>query len=193
MGRAIGGLGLVAMLALSACHTPGGAGDGASPTGGVKGEASMTNGASADEAGAVREVGSLLDTFHAAASRADGAAYFGCFAPEGVFLGTDATERWTVDEFRAYAKPYFDRGQGWTYVPRAGSRHVVLAGAGVAYFDELLDNAKYGVCRGTGVAVKRGAGGAGARWVIAHYSLSFMVPNEVAGRVVEITKPAAGK
>ncbi len=64
-----------------------------------------------DDANAVEVV---LDDFHRAASEADGEAYFGLFAAEGVFLGTDATERWTVDEFRAYAKPHFDRGRGWT-------------------------------------------------------------------------------
>src|SRR5271168_3840018 len=56
-----------------------------------------------------------LDDFHAAAAAADEARYFGHFAADGVFLGTDATERWTVDAFRAYAKPHFDAGRGWAY------------------------------------------------------------------------------
>ena len=57
----------------------------------------------------------LLDRFHSAAAKADFDAYFATFTPDGVFLGTDATERWTVAQFKAYAKPHFDKGRGWTY------------------------------------------------------------------------------
>src|SRR4051812_38120578 len=60
----------------------------------------------------------VLDALHNSASKADAAKYFALFAPDAVFLGTDATERWTVDEFKAFAKPYFDQGKGWTYTPR---------------------------------------------------------------------------
>jgi hypothetical protein len=124
-------------------------------------------------------VAELLDRFHAAASRADEAAYFACFAPGGVFLGTDPAERWDVEAFRAYAHPHFAKGTGWTYVPEA--RHVEIAAVGaVAWFDETLRSAKYGLCRGTGVATKDDAG-----WRIAQYSLTFLVPNEKAGAVVE--------
>ncbi len=43
---------------------------------------------------------------------------------------------------------------------------------GVAWFDELLDNAAYGVFRGSGVLLlQRG------NWRIAQYNLSFPVPN----------------
>ena len=58
---------------------------------------------------AVRDV---LDDFHDAASKADGARYFAHFAPGARYLGTDATEHWSVAEFQDYAQPYFDRGQG---------------------------------------------------------------------------------
>jgi hypothetical protein len=43
------------------------------------------------------------------------------FAPDGIFIGTDATERWTVAEFKAYAKPHFDKGRGWTYTWSSGT------------------------------------------------------------------------
>jgi hypothetical protein len=59
--------------------------------------------------------------------------YFGHFAANGVFMGTDATERWTVSEFRVWAKPYFDRKKAWNFKPRdrhiafsAGRRHGVV-------------------------------------------------------------------
>lgn len=120
------------------------------------------------------DVAAVLDDFHDAAAKADEGRYFAHFAPEGVFLGTDATERWTVAEFRAYAHPHFAEGRGWTYVPRA--RHVRRDGD-IAWFDELLDHEKYGELRGTGVL--RRIGGA---WKIVQYDLHFTIPNDkVAG------------
>jgi ketosteroid isomerase-like protein len=117
-----------------------------------------------------------LDAFHAAAARADGAAYFRLFADDGVFIGTDASEHWTVAEFRAYAEPYFSQGKGWVYTPRAGSRHVTFSSSGdVAWFDELLDSASYGTSRGTGVMVYKSG-----EWKIAQYALTFPIPNDLA-------------
>ncbi|MEM7519043.1 MAG: nuclear transport factor 2 family protein, partial [Planctomycetota bacterium] len=59
-------------------------------------------------------IASLLDDFHDAAARADLERYFGHFAPNGVFIGTDATERWPVEEFRAFCEPYFkDSESAW--------------------------------------------------------------------------------
>jgi hypothetical protein len=121
-----------------------------------------------------------LDDFHGAASRADGDRYFGHLAPDAVFIGTDATERWERDAFIAFCVPYFDRGQGWTYVPLR--RHVQLSPDGrLAWFDELLDNEKYGVCRGVGVLRRTRDG-----WEVVQYALSLSVPNDVAGDVVQV-------
>ena len=126
------------------------------------------------------DVDHVLDDFHRAASEADGERYFAHFAPGGVFLGTDSSERWTVGEFQAYAEPFFEQGRGWTYVPR--DRHIAFNERGdVAWFDELLDSDKYGEARGSGVLVK-----SDGHWKIAHYSLSFPIPNDVALEVVGI-------
>ena len=123
--------------------------------------------------------GATLDALHAAASRADGPAYFALFAPDAVFIGTDASERWDLPAFRAYCEPYFARGQGWTYVPV--ERHLGFGPAGdVAWFDERLQNEKYGETRGSGVLVQQGG-----RWLVAQYVLSFPVPNELAPDLVE--------
>jgi predicted esterase len=130
-----------------------------------------------------------LDRFHAAAAKADLKAYFDLFAPEGVFIGTDATERWTVAEFRAYAEPLFKRGRGWTYKPRAAGRHVELSPAGdIAWFSEILDNEKYGVCRGTGVLRK-----IDGSWRVAQYHLTVPVPNDLMERVTMLIKAKAPK
>ncbi|MHC4846577.1 MAG: nuclear transport factor 2 family protein [Planctomycetota bacterium] len=124
-------------------------------------------------------VAKTLDDFHAAAGRADGKRYFSLFARDAVFLGTDATERWSVEEFKDYAEPYFSQGQGWTYVPT--ERHVRVRRNGrVAWFDERLHNEKYGEVRGSGVLVREDG-----RWRIAQYNLAFPVPNDLVGDLVE--------
>jgi len=135
--------------------------------------------ADAEAVEAIEAVEVVLDAFHRAASEADADAYFGSFAAEGVFLGTDATERWTVDEFRAYAKPHFDRGRGWTYTPL--ERHVSISDdGGTAWFDERLHNEGLGETRGSGVLVRRDGA-----WRVAQYNLTIPVPNELAADLVE--------
>ena len=130
----------------------------------------------------VNDVVAVLDDWHAAAAAADETRYFGHFAPDGVFLGTDDTERWTVPEFRAYASPVFSEGRGWTYVPR--DRHVSFSNDGrLAWFDEKLDNERYGRVRGTDVLRGTDEG-----WKVVHYSLSFPIPNDVTLRVAEILR-----
>ncbi len=129
----------------------------------------------------------VLDDFHEAAAEADFDRYFGHFTPDAVFLGTDGGERWTRAEFEAYAKQRFDSGGGWTYHPR--ERHVAIdAGGTIGWFDELLRNDKYGLCRGTGVVVRGDEG-----WKIAQYSLTFVVPNDAARSVVDTIRRAAGE
>ena len=122
------------------------------------------------------EVGAVIDRLHATASTAEGAAYFDLFTPDARFIGTDATERWTLAEFRAFAEPYFSQGRGWTY--RTSGRAVTIADIDcrcVAWFDEVLDNDAYGTTRGSGVVRKTPAG-----WKIEQYVLSYAVPNDVA-------------
>jgi len=124
-------------------------------------------------------VAAVLDDWHAAAASADEARYFGHFAEGAVFLGTDATERWTVDEFRKYAHPYFAKGKAWSF--RAVSRHVAFSKDGsVAWFDESLDTPNLGPSRGSGVLVRTPGG-----WKIAHYDLSVPIPNDLMKELKE--------
>lgn len=130
------------------------------------------------------EAGKVLDDFHDAAAKADFNRYFGHMTPDAVFLGTDATERWDRKAFQAYCRPYFDKGQGWTYRPH--DRHIVFGtpGSRTAWFDELLDNDNYGTCRGSGVLIL----GDDGRWRIAQYDLSMPVPNDLARDVVRLIR-----
>lgn len=130
-------------------------------------------------------VNAVLDRLHATAAAADADLYFRLFHPEAIFIGTDATERWDLDAFKAFAKPYFDEGKGWAYTVL--ERHVTPSEDGsVAWFDERLFNAKYGETRGSGVLVETPAG-----WRIRQYVLSFAVPNSAAPAVVEAIRDDA--
>jgi hypothetical protein len=124
-----------------------------------------------------RTIDELLDGFHLAAANADFDDYFSRFSSNGYFLGTDAAERWTVDEFKAYARPAFSAGKGWHYLVESRNLESV-PGLDVVWFDEVLTNANLGRCRGTGVIVRENGG-----WRIAHYSLTLLIPNEIAGSV----------
>jgi ketosteroid isomerase-like protein len=127
----------------------------------------LTTAKPADEAA----VAGVLDDWHAAAVAADETRYFGHFAPDAVFLGTDATERWNVEEFRRYAHPYFAKGKAWSF--KAVERHVSFSpDRSVAWFDELLDTPNLGPARGSGVLLR-----VGGAWKIAHYDLSVPIPN----------------
>jgi hypothetical protein len=124
-------------------------------------------------------VRAVLERFHGAAAKADGKEYFACLAPDAIFIGTDASERWSVPQFRAFCEPYFSKGKGWTYV--ATERHVYLApDLRTAWFDERLDNESYGNVRGSGVLRLDGE-----RWRITQYVLSIPVPNELATDLVQ--------
>jgi len=126
---------------------------------------------------AAADISGVLDRLHQAAAEADGPTYFDLFTPDALYRGTDATELWTLEEFRAFAEPYFSRGRGWTYVPR--ERHISIAPtdcACVAWFDEILDSESYGTSRGTGVLVR----GDDGTWKIAYYALTFPIPNALA-------------
>ena len=132
----------------------------------------------------IAPVNRVLDAMHAAASKADGEAYIATFTPDGRFIGTDATERWSLPEFRAYAMPYFSQGRGWTYRPSA--RVVTIAPIDcrcVAWFDEVLDNDAYGTTRGSGVLRLTEDG-----WKIEQYVLSLPVPNDKADAVVALIR-----
>ena len=130
------------------------------------------------------DVAAVLDRLNAASTAADGEAYFALFTPDARFVGTDATEHWTLPEFRAFAEPYFSRGRGWSYP--ATDRTITIAPIDcrcIAWFEEKLINDSYGVTRGSGVLRLTGDG-----WKIEQYVLSFAVPNDRADAVVEVIK-----
>ena len=127
-------------------------------------------------------IDALLDGLHQDAHEGNFESYFARYTSDAIFLGTDKTERWTIDEFKAYAKPAFADGNGWTYsvVERNWE-----GDGDIRWFDEILFNEKLGHCRGTGV-VKL----INDEWKIVHYALTMLVPNVIAAEVGVQTQEA---
>ncbi|PVX46192.1 SnoaL-like protein [Flavobacterium sp. 103] len=125
------------------------------------------------------QVNRTLDAWHKAAAEANAEVYFGMMTDDAIYIGTDPTESWDLKAFKAFAKPYFDRGKAWDF--KALERHIYFDKSGkLAWFDELL-NTQMKICRGSGVLIKTGK-----EWKIKHYVLSMTVPNENTNEVVKI-------
>jgi hypothetical protein len=127
-------------------------------------------------------IDALIDGLHQDAHEGNFQAYFDRYAPDAVFLGTDKSERWTIDQFKVYAEPAFEDGHGWTYSVKERN----WGGEGnTRWFDEVLLNQKLGHCRGTGVVEL-----IDGEWKIAHYALTMLVPNDIAAEVGTQTQRA---
>lgn len=123
-------------------------------------------------------IDNLLSDWHKAAAAANFDEYFGMMSKDAIFIGTDATENWNLEAFKAFAKPYFDKGKAWDFV--AVERNIFVNG-NIAWFDELLDTkTNMKLCRGSGVLRKENG-----KWKIAHYVLSMTIPNDKVRHVVQ--------
>jgi hypothetical protein len=127
------------------------------------------------------DVDAVLDDWHAAAAEGDFERYFNHFESDSsIFMGTDATERWTIAVFKPWAKPYFeDNGVAWSFTPTF--RKIYFSDNGkTAWFDEELDTPNLGPSRGSGVLVHQSGD-----WKIAHYNLAIPIPNTIVDDVVK--------
>ncbi len=130
------------------------------------------------------KVASFIDSWHDDAAHAR-LAYFDKIAEDGIFIGTDRTERWDRAAFLEWARPYFARPSAWTF--HAINRHVYFnADKSVIWFDEQLES-RLGLCQASGV-IRRDRD----RFRIAHYQLSLAVPNEIQPQLSELIAKAAG-
>ena len=126
-----------------------------------------------------KKINTTIDSWHKAAANAEFDNYFSYMTSNGVFIGTDATENWQLDAFKAFSKPYFDKGKAWDF--KCLQRNIYFdKSQNTAWFDELLDT-QMKICRGSGVLIKQGN-----TWKIAHYVLSMTVPNDNLDEVVKI-------
>ncbi|PIW60886.1 nuclear transport factor 2 family protein [Shewanella sp. CG12_big_fil_rev_8_21_14_0_65_47_15] len=120
----------------------------------------------------------VLDKLNQYSSSADWDKYFALYRQDGIFIGTDASERWGMVEFEGYSRPT----KGWRY--DLVERHLVQHG-NIILFDELLNSPAYGISRGTGTLMKTDG-----VWKIAQYHLSFPIPNTLAKQITTEIKNA---
>lgn len=124
-------------------------------------------------------IDSLMNAWHKAAAKGDEDSFFGAMTEDGIYIGTDPTERWKRDELKQWSAKYFERESAWDFKPQ--SRNVKLDDSGTtAWIDELLDT-WMGPCRSTGVLKK-----IEGRWMIVYYHLSMAIPNDVINNYLEI-------
>ena len=126
-----------------------------------------------------QNIHTLLDNWHTAAAEANFENYFNAMDSKAVFVGTDASEVWSKDEFRKFSEPFFKKGKTWSFTSL--KRNIYIhSSKKIAWFDEVLDT-WMGVCRGSGVVEK-----VNEEWKIKHYVLSTTVPNEDIAPVIKI-------
>ena len=121
----------------------------------------------------------LMDDWHHAAAVADEDVFFGSMTADGIYLGTDDSERWLRDDMAEWADPYFQKETAWAFT--AKDRELYFAEDGLtAWFEERLDT-WMGPCRGSGVVRLTPEG-----WKIAHYNLAILVPNDKVDGFLEL-------
>ena len=135
---------------------------------------------------AEKDINDLLDAWHKAAATADEDVFFGSMTEDGIYIGTDAEERWLRDELKEWSKKYFEGDAAWDFTPL--SRNVYLDADGeIAWFEESLDT-WMGECRASGVLQQTKEG-----WKIKHYHLSVTVPNDKVDQFLPIATPSSKK
>jgi hypothetical protein len=132
-----------------------------------------------------QQVNAFVDRWHddAAHTRPE---YWDKFAPQGVFIGTDKSEIWSRDEFKAWAKRFWDRKKAWNFT--AQKRNVYFSpDKQYVWFDEQL-NTQMGTCQASGVLRHTATG-----FLIEHYQLSLAVPNPLMDSFTKAIADHEGK
>jgi len=121
----------------------------------------------------------LVSDWHLAATNAD-TTFFDYLSEDAIYIGTDASERWTKNEFVGFALPYFKKGKAWDFKTRE-RKFYFTDNKDIAWFDETLDT-WMGICRSSGVLQKN----KNNKWKIKHYHLSCTVPNDKVRQFIEL-------
>ncbi len=131
----------------------------------------------ADEAKASIE--KLLVRYRRAAAEANAEEFFGCLDPDGIFFGTDETERFTLSTLKSTFGPYFEKGIGWK---REVLERQVYVGPNnqMGWFEEKSKREGMPM-RTTGVVRNTDNG-----WKIIQYNTSFSIPNEIIPQLTEL-------
>ena len=126
----------------------------------------------------IAAINKVLDGYHQAAANGEWDTYFDLMSADGVFIGTDASERWIKQEFRQYSSG----SNGWVYTPQQRNINITPDGLS-AWFDEALLSQSYGSSRGSGVLIRTAAG-----WKISQYHLTLPIPNGMVRGITDQIK-----
>ena len=126
----------------------------------------------------IAAINKVLDDYHQAAANGEWDIYFDLMSDDGVFIGTDAQERWVKQEFRQYSSG----SNGWVYTPQQRNVNITPDGLS-AWFDEALLSQSYGSSRGTGVLMLTAVG-----WKISQYHLTLPIPNGIVRGITDQIK-----
>jgi hypothetical protein len=126
-------------------------------------------------------VHAFVDAWHLAAAEADETTFFGSMSADGIYLGTDASERWLRDTFHVWAQFAFDRESAWAF--KAYDRQLYFTDNNkYVWWEEMLET-WMGPCRGSGVAHYENG-----QWKIKHYNLAVTIANDKIDGFIELTK-----
>lgn len=134
---------------------------------------------SMDEKDELDTLNKMIDAWHVAAAQGNFNGYFDATDASFVFLGTAPEERWNKEDFAAFCKPYFERGQAWDFKPTNRKWNFSKNGK-TAWFDEDLGTWMRG-CRGTGILEKKKG-----KWMIVYYNLHVLIENEKIQSFIEL-------
>ena len=126
----------------------------------------------------IAAINKVLDGYHQAAANGEWDIYFDLMSDDGVFIGTDAQERWVKQEFRQYSSG----SNGWVYTPQQRNVNITPDGLS-AWFDEALLSQSYGSSRGSGVLIRTAVG-----WKISQYHLTLPIPNGMVRGITDQIK-----
>lgn len=130
---------------------------------------------------AKKDINSLMDNWHKAAATADEDLFFaGSMTEDGIYLGTDITERWLRDELKKWAKSAFDRDVAWAFTAKDRVIYFNENDPNIAWLEESLDT-WMGPCRGSAVVMR-----VDGVWKIKHYNLAVAVANEVVEKYMKL-------
>jgi nucleoside-specific outer membrane channel protein Tsx len=128
-----------------------------------------------------KNVADFIDQWHQAASDANLDLYFDMMSENAIYIGTDASERWTKKEFYNFCEPFFTKGKTWDF--KAFNRQIYFSeDKQTLWFDELL-NTWMGICRGSGVIEK-----INGELKISHYHLSVTLKNEKVNEFLQMNQ-----
>ena len=117
------------------------------------------------------DLNSIVEKWHLDASKPNFTSYFEVTTDNFIFLGTAPGERWDKNQFKQFAKPYFDAGKAWDF--KSTNRSWIFSdNHKIAWFDEDLIT-WMNTCRGSGIMVREGK-----KWKLAYYNLTVLIENE---------------